>query len=49
MKVNADSYCGSGGYGKKEVTFGGVRFSLATLMSHFPQSRVLLVCGIAIS
>ena len=32
MKVNANSYCGSGGYGKREVTFGGVRLSLATLM-----------------
>ena len=38
MKVNADSYCGSGGYGKREVTFGGIRLSLATLMLQFSIS-----------
>ena len=34
MKVNADSYCSSGRCGKREVTFGGIRLSLATLMLH---------------
>ena len=35
--MNADLYCGSiiyRGYGKRGITFGGVRLSLDTLMLH---------------
>ena len=34
MKVNDESFSGEGGFGKREITLRGLKFSLVTLTLH---------------